>query len=59
MSRLYPYRVNTDQGPLTIRLTEETAATRYPGAVRVATGLPETKESPDKERRPRKRTPSQ
>lgn len=55
MARLYPYRVNTDNGPLTLRLTEETAKERYPDAVRVQSGVPETKETPDKTRRPRKR----
>lgn len=55
MTRLYPYRVNTDHGPLTLRLTEETAQERYPDAVRVRADVPETKEAPDKTRRPRKR----
>lgn len=54
MSRLHPFRVNTDNGPLTLRLTEETAKERYPDAVRVQAGVPETKEAPDKTHRPRK-----
>ncbi|EEI16271.1 hypothetical protein [Corynebacterium lipophiloflavum] len=56
MEQLYPYRVSTDNGPLTLRLTEKTAKDRYPGATRVQAGVPETKESPDRARRPRKRT---